>query len=433
MSSERVERIGLDKVRQLGEDAIIWETKLPGFGARRRRGGDAVRFFVYYRTQDGRQRWHTLGRWGALTPETARKRAKEILGEVAKGADPASEKKATREAMTVAVLCDAYLADAEAGRLLTRRRMPKKASTLATDRGRIERHIKPQLGSLAVRAVTRDDIKRFMYAIAEGETAARIRTKPRGLARVSGGKGTATRTVGLIGAIFTYAVDQKMRPDNPVRGIVRYADGRRERRLSDDEYAALGAVLRKAEEAVRKAEQEAALGIVVRKPEFPTIWPPAIAVTRFLVLTGWRSGEALSLRWSDVDLTRRTVTLADTKTGRSIRPLSHAACDLLRDPKVTGDLVFPPSHGTRMSYRGFWLRIAKLGGLPVGVTPHVLRHSFASLAADLGYSEPTIAALVGHKGHTVTSRYMHAADALLLAAADAAAHETARRMGETNA
>src|SRR5436309_2102504 len=84
MSSERVERIGLDKVRQLGENAIDCETNLPVFGARRRRSSDVVRFFVYYRTQDGRQRWHTLGRWGALTPETARKRAKEILGEVAK-------------------------------------------------------------------------------------------------------------------------------------------------------------------------------------------------------------------------------------------------------------------------------------------------------------------------------------------------------------
>jgi integrase len=59
-----------------------------------------------------------------------------------------------------------------------------------------------------------------------------------------------------------------------------------------------------------------------------------------------------------------------------------------------------------------------------------LRHSFASLAGDLGYSEPTIAALVGHKGHSVTSRYVHAADAVLLAAADAVANRTAELMGE---
>ena len=78
---------------------------------------------------------------------------------------------------------------------------------------------------------------------------------------------------------------------------------------------------------------------------------------------------------------------------------------------------------------GFWLRIVKLGGLTVDVTPHVLRHSFASLAADLGYSEPTIAALVGHAGRSTTSRYVHAADAVLLSAADAVADRTAELMG----
>ena len=76
-----------------------------------------------------------------------------------------------------------------------------------------------------------------------------------------------------------------------------------------------------------------------------------------------------------------------------------------------------------------WARIAKLGELPADVTPHVLRHSFASLAGDLGYSEPTITALVGHKGHTITSRYVHAADAVLLAAADAVANRAAEVMG----
>ena len=63
-------------------------------------------------------------------------------------------------------------------------------------------------------------------------------------------------------------------------------------------------------------------------------------------------------------------------------------------------------------FRKLWDRIAKLAELPADVTPHVLRHSYASLAADLGYSEPTIAALVGHKGYTVTSRYVHSADAV---------------------
>ena len=77
--------------------------------------------------------------------------------------------------------------------------------------------------------------------------------------------------------------------------------------------------------------------------------------------------------------------------------------------------------------------IAKLGELPADMTPHTLRHSFASLAGDLGYCEPTIAALVGHKGHSITSRYIHAADAVLLAAADAVADRTAKLMGDSQA
>ena len=96
-------------------------------------------------------------------------------------------------------------------------------------------------------------------------------------------------------------------------------------------------------------------------------------------------------------------------------------------------LVFPPTRGSgsMTGFRSLWDRIAKLGELPVDVTPHVLRHSFASLASDLGFSELTIAALVGHKGQTVTSRYVHSADAVLLAAADAVARRTAELMDGT--
>ena len=407
------ERIGLEKVRDLKAGQEIWDSVVPGFIARRQKG-ESVAYVLMYRTREGRRRRYTIGRHGApWTPDSARKEAQRLLGEIVKGADPAGNKRETREAMTMAELCDSYLADADAGRLLTRRGNAKKASTLTIDRGRIERHLKPLIGRMAVSTVERRDVERFMHAVAEGKTASRTKTKPRGLARVRGGKGTATRAVGLLGGIFTYAVRLGLRPDNPVHGVVRFADGRRERRLSDDEYAALGAALRQGE-----AER---------------IWPAAIAATRFLALTGWRSGEALGLKWADIDLGRRTARLAETKTGLSVRPLSSVACDVVRTlPRMAGDLVFPATRGDgRMTgFPNLWARIAKLGSLAADVTPHVLRHSFASLAADLGYSEPTIAALVGHKGHTITSRYVHSADAVLLAAADAVANRTAELMGE---
>lgn len=199
-----------------------------------------------------------------------------------------------------------------------------------------------------------------------------------------------------------------MRPDNPVHGVTRFADGKRERRLSESEYAALG-------KAIREAD---------------AVWPPAVAASRFLALTGWRLGEALALEWAHVDLDRRTALLPETKTGRSMRPLSSAACKLLTDSPRLGPLVFPASRGPgpMAGFRSMWDRIAKIGGLSADVTPHTLRHSFASLAADLGYSEPTIAALIGHKGWSVTARYVHSADAVLLAAADAVADKTTRLM-----
>ena len=92
-----------------------------GFAARRQKG-DAVAYVVKYRTADGRQRWATIGRHGApWTPEMARDEARRILGEVAKGGDPASTKREARQASTVAELCDAYLESCKAGRVLTRR------------------------------------------------------------------------------------------------------------------------------------------------------------------------------------------------------------------------------------------------------------------------------------------------------------------------
>ena len=346
-----------------------------------------------------------------MDAETARAEAQRILGEVRKGEDPAAAKKARRQAANVSELCDLYLADAEAGRLLTRRKKPKKRSTLEIDKGRVERHIKPLLGRLKVTAVTTDDIDNFMHDVAEGKTAGNTKSaKKRGLARVRGGKTTATRTVGLLGGIFSYAVQHRMRQDNPVRGVIRFEDGKRERRLTDDEYKALGDALLKAKEA--------------------NIWPAAVAASRFLALTGWRSGEALGLRWDEVDLARRTAILGDTKTGRSMRPLPSAACEVLRNAMRSDPLVFPGTRGAgpMKGFRKLWNRILKLCELPSDVTPNVLRHSFTSLGADMGYSDVTIGAIVGHKGRTTTSRYIHSADAVLLSAADFIADQVAALM-----
>jgi integrase len=405
----------LKTIAAIRPSVTLWDDgkgSVAGFGARRQTG-QGVSYVLKYRTADGRQRWQTIGRHGApWTPDMARAEDRRILGEVTKGNDPAAQKQQARRGEIVSSLCDAYLEAAEAGRILTRRKTTKKVSTLATDKGRVERHIKPLLGNLKVAAVTPADIERFRDMVTEGATAAQIKTGKHGFARVTGGRGTATRTMGLLGAIFSFAVKRGLRADNPIRGIDRHADGHRQRRLTAEEYAALGGVLR------------AMPG---------SAWPIAGSAAKFLALTGWRRGEMLALKWPDVDLATRTARLADTKTGSSLRPLSYAACDVLRSLPRLGALVFPASTGESKPMRGFhkvWLRIAAKASLASDVTPHVLRHSFASLASDLGYSEPTIAALIGHKGQSMTSRYVHSADAVLLAAADAVADRIAELMGE---
>jgi hypothetical protein len=96
-------------------------------------------------------------------------------------------------------------------------------------------------GKRSVKSITRSDVDDFMHSVAQGKTAKRASTsKKRGLSNVRGGRGAASRTVGLLGAIFTYAVRRGIRSDNPVRGVERFADRQRRRRLTDEEYRKIG-------------------------------------------------------------------------------------------------------------------------------------------------------------------------------------------------
>lgn len=426
-------RIGLRELRELGPNSRIYDSDVTGFFARRQRG-EAVTFFVRYRTVEGRERVYKIGRWGApLTPPQAREEAKRILGHVAEKKDPATEREALRSAATMSELCDSYIMAMEAGHVLTRSGKPKKASTASTDKGRIDAHIKPLLGRHLVAALTQQDVRRFMNDVADGKTAKREKTgKKRGLSNVRGGRGGASRTVGLLGAILTFAIEKGVRKDNPVRGVRKFADGKRERRLSDAEYAALGKALAKAAERPAPKPHSRPDG------EQRGMWEPALACIRFLALTGWRSGEAVRLKWPDIDFDRRTAVLADTKTDRSVRPLSHAALKVLRSvPRVgKSPYVFPASRGggEMTGFISYFRRVAALAGFGADVIPYTLRHSFISLAADLGFHETTIGPLVGHKvGATTTRRYIHTADAVQLATVDAIAKRTAELMGDAPA
>jgi integrase len=125
------------------------------------------------------------------------------------------------------------------------------------------------------------------------------------------------------------------------------------------------------------------------------------------------------LTWSELDLPGHCLRLASSKEGRSVRPIGQAAIDLLAGSHSEGKFVLPGrGEGFFTGLPKAWRRIIKEAGME-HLTPHGLRHAYASIASDLGYSEPTIAALLGHATRTMMSRYIHHVDQALIAAANA--------------
>ena len=129
---------------------FLWCSELPGFGVRIFPTGKRV-YYADYRNAGGTRKRMSIGAHGKITTEEARKLAIAILGAVVKGDDPAEERATGRKSITVRELCDRYLAAAERGLIMGKRGLPKKASTIYVDRGRIARHIVPLLGSKRVR------------------------------------------------------------------------------------------------------------------------------------------------------------------------------------------------------------------------------------------------------------------------------------------
>ena len=382
------------------KDYFIWVDELPGFGLRVFASGKRS-YLIQYRAA-GRTRRYTIGLHGVWTPETARQEAKVQLGRVARGDNPSEERQLDHKAITVKELCALYTADLNAGLILGKGGRPKKPTTIVTDTGRIERHIIPLIGARRVKDLTKADINKVLKDIMAGKTRVAVKTKKlRGKAIVRGGAGTATRTVGLLGGILTYAVDAGIIEINPAHGIKKPKDNVRNRRLTEAEYRTLGQMLREA-----AANEKYAM---------------TVDIIRQIALTGCRRSEMISLMWIEADTDASCMRLVDSKEGESIRPIGLPVVEYLEERRKTaaGTYVFP-GQGEDNAFGSFpnhWEQIFTDSPL-VGVTPHVLRHSFASIANDLGFTEVTIAALVGHSKGSVTSKYIHTLDTALIMAAD---------------
>ena len=393
------------------KDTYLWDGELKGFAVKITMRGARI-YLIQYRLhgRTGRTRRVTLGKHGTITTDQARKRAKRLLGEVASGQDPAERLAEQKRDITVRDLCDIYLAALDKGEILNRSGRPKKPSTVATDKGRIIRHIKPLLGRKRLKAIEQKDINRFMRDIAAGKTAADVKTRKQGRAIVKGGKGTATRTVGLLSGIFAFAVDQGYRKDNPVHGVKRFPDAKNKRYLLPAEMAKLGDALLAAS---RNREN-----------------PKAIAAIRLLCLTGCRKGEILSLEWPDVDFEQECLHLSSTKTGDKVIQIGPPVLELLASlPRhEQSEFVFPGENGGY--YVGLpkvWERIRKNAGLS-DVRLHDLRHSFASVGAGVGLSLPIIGKMLGHSNAETTQRYAHLADDPLRQATDSVSKRIAESM-----
>jgi integrase len=245
----------------------------------------------------------------------------------------------------------------------------------------------------------------------------------------------ANRVIALVAAFFTYAERQGVRPKhtNPSADVEPFRESSRERFLTLEEIGQLGEALTRAERkglapAPRYRRPRKTGKTAKHRPKSVDKSRPAdpfaVAAIRFLLLTGWREQEALTLRWDALDLKRGFATLADTKTGKSQRPLGAPAVLLLDElPRVEGSAyVFPGRKPERplAEIRRTWCAARHAAGLD-DVRLHDLRHSFASVSASAGGSLLVIGKLLGHRESATTQKYAHLLDSPVKALADVAA------------
>lgn len=370
---------------------VFFDEDLKGFGLRVMPAGSRT-WIVEYRPGSGGRRVAkrrlALGSADVLTPDQARKAARDRLAAVRLGADPAADKAAIRQAETLDELSRRYERDAGANR---------KDSTKELYAMYWRVHIRPALGRSLARDVSRSDVVKLHRAVGETRTV------------------TANRVVRLLAAFYRWAGKEGVVPKdfNPALEIDRFREEGRERFLSQAEFARLGEALRTGETVgfawVLDADKPNRKH-VPKKPENQRtkVCPYATAAIRLLLLTGARLREILHLTWDQVDLERGLLFVADSKTGKKAIVLGADAALVIEGLPRIGQFVIAGQDPAkpRSDLNRPWALISKQAGLE-GVRLHDLRHSFASIGAGSGLGLPIIGKLLGHADTRTTARYAH--------------------------
>lgn len=384
----RLTKKQIDALNQKSDKKTLWDDDPKGLGVRISKSG-AKTFILKYRNQYGQQRKQTLGRYGVLTLEQARKMAKEFLVEVLQGNDPAAEKIEKRISPTMKDLLERYLEEHS--------KVSNKPSTYEGNRSFVHRYLIPALGNRKVQEVSRSDI----YALQQKLTK---RSKP-----------TANTAIAILSKAFNLAEIWGWRDDytNPCRHVKKYPMRPRQRFLSKEEFNRLKRQL----DFYEKAQLES---------------PSVITALKLLLFTGCRHSEILTLKWSYVDFDNQCFRLPDSKTGAKTVYFSDTVGNILKNVKRQPNnpyVVIGEVSGQHLNnLQKPWRRIRKDCGIE-DVRIHDLRHSFASMAAASGMSLTLIGAMLGHSQPQTTAQYVHLIGDPMRAAANAVSNTISEAMG----
>jgi len=363
-------------------EAILWDDDLSGFGVRLYPSGRKV-YVVQYKLH-GRTRRKTLGKHGVVTAEQARKEAKLVQADVARGADPSADRKARLRSPTIAELGQRFLKEHVA--------LHCKPTTHYDYSNLLKNVVVPILGGIKTSEITFADIQSFHL-------------------KRKGTPYQADRGVMMLSKMLNVAEDWGLRPmnTNPTKRIKRYPEEEKKRYLDEQEQERLGNVL----------------ATMLREGEISKY---VFAAFYLLLLTGCRLGEIQKLKWDYV--TRTHLELPESKTGRRRIPLPRAARDLLDtlDRRDGNPFVILGDHGTGHYHdlQKPWRKIRTRAGLG-DVRVHDLRHTYASVAVMNGIDPFMLKEILGHKNLSTTLRYAHLSDD----AVQKAAGQIANRLAAT--